>query len=77
MSLLEDIHDEQAESRRGPRCSMCVVMDSLSESDAADLSAALADSSVYATSIARALRRRGVKIKDDAVQRHRSGRCNR
>ena len=75
VSLLEEIRAQQAEHRKGPRCSVCVLLSGMSKEDREDLEKAFADSSLYTSVISRALAKRDVNLKEHAVSRHRSGRC--
>lgn len=66
-----------AETRRGPRCRIAVLLDTLSETDRAEVQAALGDRSVGHPVIVAALRKR---LGDDApslwsVGNHRRGNC--
>lgn len=75
MSFLDDI---KAETRRtGFPCCVKKALDALNTTDAADLRAALADPTIPATNIARALTKRGiVQFKNgDPITRHRRGDC--
>lgn len=75
MSLLDEIKDEQASSRKGPSCGVCTLLVEMDKSDSADLKAALADTTVYATVIAKALSRRDIRVNASTISRHRKGEC--
>jgi hypothetical protein len=62
-------------SRYRPRCTMGLVVEALDDADRADLARLLADRSVPATLISRALIARGFGVKPLTVQRHRRGDC--
>lgn len=73
MGLLDDIH---AEAPSGPdRCSVAVLMDSLSDTDRKDLEKALADPGIPHTAITRALNKRGCNMHDKRLAAHRRGEC--
>lgn len=65
----------EAGRKPGPRCTLCVVLDRLPESDAAALTAALDGDEVTSAGIARALLREGHKISAVTVRRHRAKEC--
>jgi hypothetical protein len=71
VSLLDEISAEA--TVKGPSCTVCHLISAMSESDAADLSAALANKSRYTgAQIARALSKRfDMEIADNTVNRHR------
>lgn len=71
MSLLEEI--AAAGAVRGPQCSVCQLISTLSETDAADLAAALSDGRFTGAQIARALTRRfpDQKIAPMTLNRHK------
>lgn len=76
MSKLRDALDaEKAAFRKGPTCSLEVVLSKVDPDDAAALNAYLDDAAVPATAIARALQREGHVVRAQAVQRHRSKQC--
>lgn len=66
----------EATKARGPRCSMCVIAEGLTEADRASLDAALVDLSVTSAAITRALVSEGHKVSAESVRRHRSGECS-
>lgn len=72
-SLMGDIR--AAGVVNGPRCSVAVMADRLDDADAADLAAAIADPTVTASAIWRALAMRGHHLGADAIRRHRNGVC--
>jgi len=61
--------------RKGPRCTMCVLVESLDKEDAAVLAEYLANPNVPSTAIGRALAREGHNISGETVRRHRDRRC--
>jgi hypothetical protein len=72
MSLLDE-----ARAYAAPKatCSVPGVLASLSEDDAADLRAALADPTITGTAIERALTNRGIHLRSSTIRRHRSRGC--
>lgn len=67
---------EQAKpTRKGPRCTMCDLVDRLDKRDRDALLAALADESFTHAAISRALRAEGHPIASLTVARHRKGEC--
>ena len=74
MSLLAEMRNAE-DARRGPRCSVTVVLESMNDEDAADLRAALGDPTITGSVIARILRNRGHRITEQSVTRHRRGAC--
>lgn len=75
-TFLEDV---RRGVRRGPSCSVYVLLSSLETSNASlrdQVQRALDDPSTYqSTSISRELKKRGHDISDFAVSRHRRGSC--
>ena len=72
-SLLDDIR--AAARPIGPRCTVLIVSRELSQEDRTGLTTAIADGTIPASVIGAALRRRGHKIGDDSVRRHRTHKC--
>jgi hypothetical protein len=72
MSLLDE-----ARAYAAPKatCSVPGVLASLSEDDAADLRAALADLTITSSAIERALSNRGVHLRASTMRRHRTRGC--
>ena len=67
---------EQAKpTRKGPRCTMCDLVDRLDKRDRDALLAALADESFTHAAISRALRAEGYRRSPLTVARHRKGEC--
>ena len=75
MSLLDDMHSEQKATVKGPRCTVCTAVESLSKQDRADLEQALEDKFIFSTVIVRVLAKRGIEVSEAAVSRHRHKRC--
>lgn len=67
--------EQHKPTRKGPRCSMCDLLDRLDKRDHAALADALADSSFTHAAIARALRAEGMHMLPETVSRHRRGEC--
>jgi len=72
-SLMGDIRS--AATVNGPRCSVAVMADRLDAGDADDFAAAIADPTITASAIWRALAMRGHHLGADAIRRHRNGVC--
>jgi hypothetical protein len=75
VNLTEALSNERAELRKGPRCSLCVFIESLSKDDAQALLSAFDDPSFPHTAISRAIAASGGKINPSTVARHRRGEC--
>ena len=73
MSLLAEVRAET--TRKGPTCTVPIVLASLSTEDAADLVAAMSDQTITAAAIERVLRRRSVQLAQGTIARHRRGSC--
>lgn len=74
MSLAAALEAEAAR-KPGPRCTLCLVLDRLPESEAEALAAALAGDTMASAGISRALIREGHNIAAVTVRRHRAGEC--
>lgn len=73
MSLLAEI---RATRKQHPLCLVAVVLPTLSDEDATDLREAIADPTVYGTTISNTLAKlRNVDLPSDSIQRHRRGAC--
>jgi hypothetical protein len=72
-SLMGEIR--KAAAVNGPRCSVAVMAGTLDTADADDFAAALADPTITASAIYRALAMRGHHLGADAIRRHRTGVC--
>lgn len=72
-SLLDRARALQA--RKGPPCTLRVLLESLDATERADLEAVVADGAINATTIAALLREDGRPIGEDTIRRHRTGRC--
>lgn len=75
MGLLGEVRSAQAAHRRGGRCSVSVAIDAMEGQDRKDLMAALADESIYGSTLSRVLKARGHRVPPEAIQRHRRGAC--
>lgn len=76
MSLADELTEESVKSPYGVRCPVGQALITLDPADVDALRAALADRATYSgPHIANVLARRGYKIKDRAVARHRRGGC--
>lgn len=75
MSLRDQIHAESV-IKKGPTCSVLILLGELNKDDAEALREAMADAKVPGTSIARALLREGHRMSANNIQRHRRGMCS-
>jgi hypothetical protein len=73
MGLLEEFKGEPRRVSR--RCSVSIIKDGLDKKDRADLDDAIADPLIQASTIARVLERKSIKITASAIARHRRGDC--
>ena len=75
MSLRDQIHAEST-VKKGPTCSVALLLADLDDEDRAALTDALADSKVPGTVIERALLKEGHRMPAYNLQRHRRGMCS-
>jgi len=76
MSLSDALqHERSARQQKGPRCTMCCLLESLPNADRDALQAALDDESFSHAGIARALRSEGHTFLSITVSRHRRKEC--
>lgn len=75
MSLREQIESETT-IKKGPTCSVALLLTDLNDDDAAALIDALADPKVPGTAIERALLKEGHRMPAYNLQRHRRGLCS-
>lgn len=75
MSLRDQIHAEST-IKKGPTCSVSLLLNDLSAEDRAALVDALADPKVPGTAIERALLKEGHRMAAYNLQRHRRGLCS-
>lgn len=73
MGFLDDVN--AAMPYKGPRCTVCALLAAADKGFATEVEAAMAEPSLYATAIAKALRARGHDVHHEAVRRHRNGTC--
>jgi hypothetical protein len=74
MSLRDQIAAESC-VKKGPTCSVLILLGELNDDDAEALREALADPKVPGTAIQRALLKEGHRIGAYNIQRHRRGAC--
>lgn len=74
MSIADAIA-QQPKMLPGPRCSTCLVIDTLDAADREALAMAMADPSVTASTIARALQSDGHDVSVASITRHRRKGC--
>ena len=75
MTLAAALQAHKVAAQRGPRCTVCQVLDTLDAKDRAALEAAIADPSFTSVAISAALRAEGYNIAPQPLQRHRRGDC--
>ncbi len=73
-SLLDEIQTENR-VRKGPLCTVKLILADLPSEDVDGLNQAMADPEVKTTAIRRALVARGFQIGDTSIARHRKGEC--
>jgi hypothetical protein len=75
MSLRDQISAEN-NIRKGPACSVQLLLADLDEDDRQVLTEALADTKIAGTAIARALLKEGHRVGSHVLNRHRRGMCS-
>lgn len=75
MPDLADLARPDYRPEKGPACTIGIAFDSLSEADAANLTAALENPHAPSSAIARALASLGHDVRAYTVQRHRRREC--
>jgi hypothetical protein len=75
MSLRDAIAQADITAKKGPPCSVGVIINQLSPDDLVALNDALADLTITGRAITAALTAEGYKVRDYAVNRHRRGIC--
>lgn len=75
MGLSDALAKAKQDSRGGTTCGVCKIIATLDKDDAAALDAAMADKSIFASTIVRALAAEGHKVTSGTLQRHRRGGC--
>jgi hypothetical protein len=68
-----DTLGQQPKRQAGTRCGVAVTLAQMEPDDAAALTEALADHTIDASRISRALRAEGFDVSDQTVRRHRTG----
>lgn len=74
MGLLDEFKNEGQRPRLA--CRVALVIGALSDDEAADLRTALADPVITAAAIMRVLERKGHKLPDGTITRHRRKECS-
>jgi hypothetical protein len=74
VTLLDELR--AASTRRGPHCSVDVLLNSIEPDLAKEVREAMVDSTITKTVLARGLRANGHRVTDEAVQRHSRGSCS-
>ena len=72
---LKDALEAHKSVRRGPKCTLCILLMKINEKDRLVLDEALADDTFTHAAIARALQAEGHHISANTVQRHRTRGC--
>lgn len=72
--LLNDIQNEIG-GQPGPKCRVEQILQTLGKEDREDLVAALGDPTITGSAIYRALAKRGIKLADHTIHRHRRKDC--
>lgn len=72
---LKDALEANKSSLRGPRCTVCTLIQKLDKADSEALVAALSDETFTHAAICRALQAEGHRILATTIQRHRSRNC--
>jgi len=62
-------------AKKGPVCTACIAINSMTEEDQRDLKVALDDPVYTSMGIARALKAEGYEVSGQTLQRHRRGDC--
>jgi hypothetical protein len=65
----------QRSAKKGPPCTISVILSELDKDDRSALVAALTDKTVEHTAIYKVLTRNGFRVSIHTVQRHRRGEC--
>lgn len=74
MTLIDDLR--AASTRRGPKCSVDVLLTTIEPGLAKEVREALADPTITKTVLGKWLRDHGHRVTDEAVQRHSRGSCS-
>lgn len=64
-------------AKKGPVCTACTAINSMSEDDRRDLQIAFDDPVYTSMGIARALKAEGYEVSGQTIQRHRRGDCHK
>lgn len=75
MSSLESLADPNYRPRKGPECSISIMLRQMDDETAALAIAAMSNPYAGSTSIVDAITERGHKVSRAAMQRHRRGEC--
>ena len=74
MSLRDQIIAE-TNIKKGPPCSVSLLLEDLNDEDRAAVIEAMADAKIPSTAIDRALLKEGYRVGSHSLQRHRRGEC--
>lgn len=72
---LKDALEANKNVHKGPRCTLCILIDKLDKKDSDVLVAALSDDTFTHAAISRALQSEGHRITPNTIQRHRTRGC--
>mgnify|MGYP007090086211 FL=1 len=75
MSSLESLASPDYRPRRGPNCSIALIIETADEATRELFAAALANPHAPGTDIAKAMAERGYPMPAHTLQRHRRGEC--
>lgn len=75
MGLAESLEANKQSLRRGPKCTICIMVMHLDKKDRQVLESAMADDTFTSMMIIRALEAEGHKISRSAFARHRRQEC--
>lgn len=76
MALLDDLMNPALfEIRRGPGCTVCLLLAELDESESEALAGLLANQKVASAALSRVLTAHGHKVAEGTLSRHRLGKC--
>jgi hypothetical protein len=77
MGLLDDLNNIKSFTKSGgARCSVCTLLDSITETEAALLSDLMKNPDVAYSALSRALKSNGHVLSQGTLARHAKGECN-
>ena len=75
MAIRDLLDQTQPKARKGPPCTVCLLLSRLHDDEAAALRRLLADTSVRYSALAEALRSEGHEFSGYTLSRHARGQC--